>query len=146
MLHQMLSPCILHFALMEGALGSLRGFKWTFLKCKNQTVTHKQKICIAGYCRSIAYKWTDSYTERQSITWKERRAWECLISLQSSCHSTRSSTSHLYSIILSLVFLIWSFTFPPNPTSHHFTFRPFNRMFQEPLFCKRCSTNWHGVE
>ncbi len=133
--------CFRHVFCMEGAVGRLRGFKWTFLKCKNQTMTHKQKICIAGYRRSLAYEWTDSYTERDKALHEKRGGLESVWSA-----SGARGTSHLYSIILSLVFLNWSFTFPPNPTSHHFTFRPFNRMFHETLFCKRCSTNWRGVE
>lgn len=93
----------------------------------------------------LIHQETKYYMKRERKDTLERTR-ECLISLQSSCLSTRSLTSYLHTIILSLVFLIWSFTFPSNPTSQHFTFRPFNRMFHDTFFCKRCSTNWLGVE
>ncbi len=64
------SPCILH----GRGCGTPSWLQMNILKCKNQTMTHKQKICIAGYRRSVAYEWTDSYTERdKALTWKERR-------------------------------------------------------------------------
>lgn len=125
-------------AVMEGAVGRLQAHISRRQKTESWHINRRFISQERGtWMEQPGYATREITVQRRKIdalefnVVQETIRLECFCKVSralSSCRPTRSSTSDLHTVIPSLVFLICSFTFFRNPTSHHFTLRPLSTM------------------